>query len=90
LEPAFLQSRTIDALLAGEVGVALRRAEIDYPLRARLAQLQLVTHHAAEVWDPRQAHSRMLAPTPTDFITLSREPARRSQQLKAFIHQEPP
>jgi len=90
LEPAFLQSRTVDALLAGEAGVALRRAEIDYPLRERLAELFLVTRHAAQVWDPRHEHSRTLAATPKDFITLSRDPARCSRQLKSLIHPEPP
>jgi hypothetical protein len=90
LDAALLQSRAVDVLLAGEAGVALRRAEIGYPLRARLADLRLATRHAAQVCDPRHAHSRLLAPTPADFVTLSRESARCSQQLKSLIHPEPP
>jgi pimeloyl-ACP methyl ester carboxylesterase len=90
LEPAFLQARSVDALLAGEAGVALRRAEIAYPLRARLADVRVVTRHAAHVWDPRHAHSRMLAASSADFITLSRDSAHCSQELESFIHPEPP
>jgi pimeloyl-ACP methyl ester carboxylesterase len=90
LEPDFLQRRAVDALLAGEAGVALRRAEIGYPLRARLAELRLVTRHAAEVWNPRHAHSRTLAASPRDFITLSRDPARCGQELTSFVQPEPP
>ncbi len=89
LTPDFLQARTVDVLLAGEAGVALRRAETGYPLRARLAGLRLATRHAAHVWDPRHAHSRMLSPTLKDFITLPRDPARCSQELISFIHMEP-
>ncbi len=89
-EPAVLQARTVDALLAGEAGVALRRAEIDYPLRARLADLHVVTRHAADIWDPRHAHSRRLAPSTADFVTLSRDPARCRRELQSFIHTEAP
>lgn len=89
LEPAFVHARSVDALLAGEAGVALRRAEIGYPLRARLAQLRLAARHAAHVWDPRHAHSRMLAASPQDFITLPRDLARCRQELESCIHREP-
>ena len=90
LEPALLQARTVDALLSGEAGVALRRAEIDSPLRARLAQLSLLTRHAAHVFDPRHAHSRDVAAAATDFITLLRDPVHCSRQLKSLLHPEPP
>ncbi len=88
--PAFLQTQAVDALLAREAGVALRRAEILYPLRARLVELGLVTRHAAEVWNPRHAHSRMLAASSTDFVTLSRDPAQCSRELISLINTEPP
>jgi pimeloyl-ACP methyl ester carboxylesterase len=81
LEPEFLQARTVDALVAGEAGVALRRAEIGYRLCARLQDLAIPVRHAAEAWDPRHAHSRGLAPASRDFITLSREPELFSREL---------
>jgi len=90
LEPAFLHERTVDALLAGEAGVALRRAEIDYPLRVRLRDLQVATRHAALPWDPRHAHSRALAPSPSRFITLSGDPELCSRELRVALSQESP
>jgi pimeloyl-ACP methyl ester carboxylesterase len=90
LEPAFLQARTVDALLAGDAGVALRRAEIGYPLLARLRDLRVETHHAAAAWDPRHAHSRGLAPSSRDFITLARDPGLCCRELRSFISPEPP
>ncbi len=61
LEPAFLQECTVDALLAGAAGVALRRAELRYPLLARLGELRVPAGHAAPPWEPRRAHARELA-----------------------------
>ena len=76
LEPAFVQQRAVDALLAGAAGVALRRAEIDYPLQARLRELRLEPYHAAPAWEPRHAHSRGLASSSRRFLTLPGDPAR--------------
>jgi hypothetical protein len=71
LEPAFLQSRSVDALLSGAAGVALRRAELGYPLRARLKELRVQPRHAAPSWEPRLAHSRGLAGTPREFLEIT-------------------
>jgi len=89
LAPACLQDRTLDVLLAGEAGVALRRAEIAYPLLARLAELSIVPRHAAATSDPRQAHSRSLARSARAFVTLSQDPARCARDLTALIRSEP-
>jgi hypothetical protein len=80
LEPKFLQARTVDALLAGAAGVALRRVEIGYPLLARLAELRV---------EPRHAHSRGLSGAAREFLTLSRDPERWGGELESFIHSEP-
>jgi pimeloyl-ACP methyl ester carboxylesterase len=90
-EPEFLQALTRDALLAGEAGVALRRAEVGYPLLAQLAQLArlgIITRHAAAACDPRHAHSRALAPAAGPFLTLSCDPARCSHELNSLIDPE--
>jgi pimeloyl-ACP methyl ester carboxylesterase len=71
LEPKFLQERTVDALLAGAAGVALRRAELAYPLRARLGSLRMPACHAAPVWEPRHEHSRALGGPAREFLTLA-------------------
>jgi hypothetical protein len=86
LEPAFLQERCVDALISGAGGVALRRAEIGYPLRARLRDLRVQARHAAPPWEPRHAHSRGLAPAPPEFLSLSDEPAQWVRDLAPFIH----
>jgi pimeloyl-ACP methyl ester carboxylesterase len=88
LAPAFLQTRTLDALLAGDAGVALRRAEIGYPLLARLRELAILPRHAAACSDPRHAHSRALAVAARDFITLPADPACCARAIGAFIHRE--
>lgn len=85
LAPSILQARTRDALLAGDAGVALRRAEIGYPLLARLRELAIVPRHAATSSDPRQPYSRALCAAARDFITLPREPAQRARALAACI-----
>jgi pimeloyl-ACP methyl ester carboxylesterase len=90
LQPALLQSLTRDVLLAREAGVALRRAEIGYPLLERLARLRIVARHAARVSDPRHAHSRALAGAASHFTTLSQETARCSRELISLIDLEPP
>ncbi len=81
LEPAFLQERSVDALLSGAAGVALRRAEIGYPLRAQLRDLRMKASHAAPSWEPRHAHSRELAGSPQEFLTLSDDPAQWLRDL---------
>jgi len=85
LSPAFLQERSVDALNSGAAGVALRRAEIDYPLRARLRDLRVQARHAAPSWEPRHAHSQGLAASPQEFLTLSDEPAQWGRDLAPFI-----
>jgi pimeloyl-ACP methyl ester carboxylesterase len=76
LEPAFLHRRAVDALLAGAAGVALRRAEIDYPLLDRLRDLRVEPRHAAPTWEPRLAHSRALASSARQFLALPPDPGR--------------
>ena len=88
LAPALLQTRTLDALLAGDAGVALRRAEIGYPLLVRLRELAIVPRHAAACSDPRHTHSRALAAAARDFITLPDDPACCARDIGAFIHRE--
>jgi len=61
LDPNFLQERAVDALLAGSSGVVLRRAELRYPLLARIRELSVSVRHAAPAWEPRHAHSRAIA-----------------------------
>jgi len=96
LAPEFLQQRTVDALIAGSAGVALRRAEISYPLLARLQDLRVAVRHCAPPWEPRIAHSRGLAASseaargPREFVTLSREPVRWSLDFASLIYSEPP
>lgn len=96
LAPEFLQQRTIDALIAGAAGVALRRAEIAYPLLARLHELRVAPRHCAPPWEPRLAHSRGLAASseaargPREFVTLSREPVRWSLDFASLIYPESP
>jgi pimeloyl-ACP methyl ester carboxylesterase len=89
LTPQFLQTRTVDALLAGAAGVALRRAEIGYPLLARLADLHVEPRHMAPPWEPRHAHSRALASASKSFLTLSRDPARWLADIASFMDWEP-
>jgi pimeloyl-ACP methyl ester carboxylesterase len=81
LEPAFLQSRTVDLLLAGAAGVDVRKAELDYPLRARLGGLALTPRVAAPLWEPRYAHSQRLAQPPEGFFTLSRHGRRWARDI---------
>jgi hypothetical protein len=68
--------------------VALRRAEIGYPLLARLRELAILPRHAAACSDPRHAHSRALAVGARDFITLPADPACWARAIGAFIHRE--
>jgi pimeloyl-ACP methyl ester carboxylesterase len=89
LEPKFLQARTVDALLADTAGVALRRAEIGYPLLARLSELRIEARHAAPPWDPRHAHSRGLAVSSHKFLTLSRAPERWREEIETLTHSAP-
>jgi hypothetical protein len=81
LDPEFLQARTVDALLAGAAGVAVRQAEIRYPLLARLSEQPATARHAAPRWEPRHAHARALAGASNQFRTLSREAARWAHDL---------
>ncbi len=84
LDPAFLQECTVDRLLAGSAGVALRAAEVGYPLGARLRGLRLAARHAAPAWQPRHAHSRGLAGSSREFVTLSDLPQRWYRELAPF------
>jgi pimeloyl-ACP methyl ester carboxylesterase len=88
LAPAFLQECAVDALLAGAAGVALRRAELRYPLLACLRELRVSPRHAAPKWEPRYAHSRELAGSAREFLTLAEDPAHWMRELEPFIHRE--
>jgi pimeloyl-ACP methyl ester carboxylesterase len=90
LDPAFLQTRTVDALLAGAAGVAVRSAELRYPLLARLSEQPVAARHAAPRWEPRHAHSRTLAASSGKFLTLSRDAARWAHELAAHPFPEIP
>jgi len=73
LEAGLIHARTVELLLAGESGVAFRRAELLYPLRDRLATIAVAARIAAACWEPRFAHSRSLAGDATPFLSLSRD-----------------
>jgi pimeloyl-ACP methyl ester carboxylesterase len=90
LEPEFLQARTVDAVLAGGAGVALRQAELRYPLRSRLREQPRAARHAAPSWEPRCAHSCGLAGSSGAFAALSRDPEHWIATLKSLMQSEPP
>jgi pimeloyl-ACP methyl ester carboxylesterase len=81
LEPAFLQARTVDALLAGKAGIEVRKAEVCYALRERLAALPLKPRFAAALWEPRYTHAKALAGAGNRFLQLSRDPGQWAGQL---------
>lgn len=61
LDPAWLHDRTVELLESGTCGVAVRRAELTYPLRERLAAAAIAPCLAASLWEPRLAFAQSLA-----------------------------
>ncbi len=78
----FLQARTVAALLAGEAGVALRRAELRYPLRERLHGSAVAACVAVPLWEPRHRRARELGVPPGRFLTLSREERSWAREIE--------
>jgi pimeloyl-ACP methyl ester carboxylesterase len=90
LDPEFLQHRTVDALLAGAAGVAVRKAEIRYPLLTRLMRQPVTARLAAPLWEPRHAHARGLAASSREFLNLSRDADRWGRDLASVALPETP
>jgi pimeloyl-ACP methyl ester carboxylesterase len=70
LDPVWLHDRTIELLESGTHGVAVRRAELTYPLRERLAAADIPTCFAAPLWEPRFARVQELAGPGGIFLPL--------------------
>ena len=83
LEAELIHARTVELLLARESGVAFRRAELRYPLRARMATVAVAPRIAAARWEPRFTHARSLAGGATPFLELSRDGRLWGAQLEA-------
>jgi pimeloyl-ACP methyl ester carboxylesterase len=81
IDTASIHARTVEMILAGEAGAALRRAELRYPLRQRLHELNEPVVFGAPAWDPRQAHIRRMAGSRWSFVPLPREPAEWLRSL---------
>jgi hypothetical protein len=77
----------VELILSGGCGVALRRAELRYPLRERLGgfaaatRITGATRIAAARWEPRFAHSRRIAGSTLPFLELARERQQWGAQL---------
>jgi pimeloyl-ACP methyl ester carboxylesterase len=71
LDPVWLHERTVELLESGTAGVAVRRAELTYPLRERLASAAIEPCFAAALWEPRCGLVRALAGPTGIFLPLS-------------------
>jgi pimeloyl-ACP methyl ester carboxylesterase len=87
LDAALIHTRSVELILSGGCGVALRRAELRYPLRERLGgfaaatRITGATRIAAARWEPRFAHSRRIAGSTLPFLELARERQQWGAQL---------
>ena len=79
LDEEGLQQQTVDLLVSAQSGVALRRAEVRYPLRVRLQGLSNV-RLAAPSWHPRAVHTQQLARA-DQFSPLPRDWRRAGEAL---------
>ncbi len=70
LDPAWLHDRSVELLESGTCGVAVRRAELSYPLRERLAPAVIEPCFAASLWEPRLAFAQSLAGPAGRFLRL--------------------
>jgi pimeloyl-ACP methyl ester carboxylesterase len=83
LDPRWLQARTVDLLASASDGVALRRAELMYPLLQRLAESSLEPLVAAPLWEPRFAQARTLATRAGRFVALPRNASDWAGEIRA-------
>lgn len=70
LDPAWLHDRCTELLESGTHGVAVRRAELTYPLRERLASAAIAPCFAAPPWEPRFRFVQGLASPAGIFLPL--------------------
>jgi pimeloyl-ACP methyl ester carboxylesterase len=87
LDPGWLHARTVDLLASASAGVALRRAELGYPLRQRLAEFPLEPLVAAPAWEPRLAHARTLATRGGRFAALTGDASDWAGEITAAHEQ---
>jgi pimeloyl-ACP methyl ester carboxylesterase len=73
LDLELLQRRTLELLLAGGSGIALRRAELHYPWRERLHDIEVPLRFAAPSWQPHSLLTQHLAAQlSAPFVSLPR------------------
>jgi pimeloyl-ACP methyl ester carboxylesterase len=87
LDPAWLHERTVELLESGTSGVAVRRAEVSYPLRERLDAAAIQPSFAAPRWEPRFEHVRELAGPSGRFVPLRGPSHEWPRQLSATLDQ---
>lgn len=88
LDPAWLHDRTLELLESGTHGVAVRRAELTYPLRERLASAAIPACFAAPLWDPRYGLVQELAGTAGIFMPLRGRTREWAPQIAAALDQQ--
>jgi pimeloyl-ACP methyl ester carboxylesterase len=88
LDAAWLHDRTVDLLESGTYGVAVRRAELRYPLREHLASATIAPCFAAPRGDARFEHARALAAPDARFVALRGPVKQWPPQLTATLGQQ--
>jgi hypothetical protein len=88
LDPEWLHDRTVELFESGACGVAVRRAEVSYPLRERLAAAAIQPCFAAPRWEPRFDHARQLAGPSGRFVPLRGPSHEWPRQLSATLVQQ--
>jgi len=88
LDPAWLHDRAIELLESGTYGVAVRRAELTYPLRERLACADIPACFAAPLWEPRYGLVQELAAPAGVFLPLRAGMQEWPAQLSDTLDQQ--
>jgi pimeloyl-ACP methyl ester carboxylesterase len=88
LDPAWLHDRTVELLESGSAGVAMRGAELTYPLRERLASAAVEPCFAAARWEPRCGLVRALAGPTGIFLPLSGPMREWAPQLPVTVGEQ--
>jgi hypothetical protein len=88
LDPAWLHDRTVELLESGTCGVAVRRAELTYPLRERLAAAAIEPCFAASRGEPRFGLVQALAGATGVFLPLRGSMREWPAQLADTLDQQ--
>jgi len=88
LDPVWLHDRTVELLESGTCGVAVRRAELAYPLRERLAGAAIAPRFAASQWEPRGGIVQALAGPAGVFLPLRGSMQEWPAQLALTLDQQ--